>query len=237
MSFALARPNFAGMKKWMLGLGLLLVVTVRLPAETEFIKTLPAEEFAAAGLAKLTPAELARLEAAVLRFKAGEVAVVKQEAEAKVAAVKQEAETKVAVVQKEAESKVAVVKHEAEAKVAAAEAKAKHADAAPTDGKKKPGWFSALLALKRAADKPEESEPLTSTLVGDFRGWTGNTVFTLEDGTRWVQQNRVDNYPYSPALHSPKVKVYPASMSGFWFEIEGVSARLRVLPYDDKQKK
>ncbi len=52
-------------------------------AEAVFVRALQPAEFAAAGLAKLTPAELANLEAAVQRFKAGEVALVQQRAEAK----------------------------------------------------------------------------------------------------------------------------------------------------------
>ena len=235
------------MKK-MLTLLCLLWGTAAFAAEGDFTKAMTADELAKTGLGKLSPEELAQLKAVVERYKTGEVAVVKQEAEAKVAAVQQEAETKVAAVkqeaeikvagvQKEAETKVAVLKHEAETKVAAAEAKAKQTETVSADGKKKPGWFSALLTLKRAADKPEEAEPLTSTLVGDFRGWSGGTIFTLEDGTRWVQQNRPDVLLYSPAIHSPKVKIYPATKSGFWFEIEGVSARLRVLPYESKVQK
>ena len=224
------------MKK-MLTLLCLLWGTAAFAADGDFTKAMTADELAKTGLGKLSPEELAQLKAVVERYKTGEVAVVKQEAAAKVAAVQQEAETKVAAVKQEAESKVAVVKHEAETKVAAAEAKAKQTETVGADGKKKPGWFTALLTLKRAVDEPEEAEPLTSNLVGDFRGWTGGTIFTLEDGTRWVQQNRPDVYLYSPAIHSPKVKVYPATMSGFWFEIEGVSARLRVLPYESKVQK
>lgn len=224
------------MKKWIILLGLCLAA-LRLSAETEFIKTLPAEEFDAAGLAKLTPAELARLEAAVLRFKAGEVAVAKQEAEAKVAAVKQEAETTVAAAKEEAASKVAVVTHEAATKVAAAEAKVKQAEPATIEGKKKPGWFSALLTLKNSREQAEGAEKLEGVLVGTFDGFTGGTIFTLDDGSRWMQQNRSDTLVYAPALRSPKVRVYPASISGFWLEVEGVGTRVRVLPYESKPTK
>ena len=53
----------------------------------DFLKTVTPEELAATGLDQLTPAQLARLEAVVQRYKSGEVAVVRQEAEQKVAAV------------------------------------------------------------------------------------------------------------------------------------------------------
>ena len=51
----------------------------------DFTKTMTAEERTAAGLDRLTGEELARLKAVVERYKAGEMAVVKQVAEQKVA--------------------------------------------------------------------------------------------------------------------------------------------------------
>jgi hypothetical protein len=102
--------------------------------------------------------------------------------------------------------------------------------AAGGSGKKKPGWFMALLTLNRASEKPENEEPLESRLVGDFGGWSGHSVFTLEDGTQWVQQNKTESYLYSPTLHSPKVKISPAAINGFWMEIAGVNRNVRVIP-------
>lgn len=60
----------------------------------DFTATMTADERAAAGLAKLTPAELAALKAAVERYKSGEVAAVRQEAEQKVAQAEALAEEK-----------------------------------------------------------------------------------------------------------------------------------------------
>jgi hypothetical protein len=68
--------------------------------------------------------------------------------------------------------------------------------------------------------------------VGDFDGWNGRTVFNLENGTRWVQQNKTDSYVYSPVLHSPRVKIVPAAIRGFWLEIEGVNLNVRVIPLE-----
>lgn len=89
----------AAQKRDMRTLGILLVaflVPVAVMAG-DFTQTMTAEEREAAGLGKLTPAELARLTAAVERYKSGEVGAVQQEAERKVAA----AEAKV----KESEAK------------------------------------------------------------------------------------------------------------------------------------
>lgn len=63
----------------------------------DFTETMTPAEQAAAGLGKLTPAELAVLKAAIERYKSGEVAAVRQEAEQKVA----QAESRVAEKSKE----------------------------------------------------------------------------------------------------------------------------------------
>ena len=225
----IAEPGFLLVMK-MLMLLFLALTSVVLGAERNYLQNLPPEKFKAAGLHKLTAAELAVLQELFVNQNNVAVAAVKQEAETKVAEVKHEAEAKVAEVRHEAETKVAAIKQAAEVKVAEAKNEvAKQVE--PAAAKGKPGWFGALLTLSRASAKPETAEPLVSHLVGDFRGWAGNTLFTLDDGTRWVQQNQVDKYQYSPVLHSPRVTVKPASMAGFWLEIEGVHQRLRVLPY------
>jgi hypothetical protein len=213
------------MKKCIMIWGL-LVLAATAKADPEFLKNLPAEDFTAAGLQKLTPQERAQLEALVQRFKAGGVAEERQQAEANAAATREETEKKIAAAEmaaKAAEAKAsqaALMAKEAETKVAAAPAK------------KQPGWFAALLTLDRASANPEKEQPLVSRLEGDCDGWSGRTVFTLEDGTRWRQQNSSESYVCSPVLHSPKVKITPAMMGGFWLRIEGINPSVRVVPLD-----
>jgi hypothetical protein len=220
------------MKKCLMMCGVLLLAVVA-KADPEFIKTLPKEDFAGAGLQKLTPEELARLETLVQRYKSGEVAVVRQQAEAQVTVTQQEAEKKVIAAETKALAAETKAK-EAAAQADAIVAKAKETEtkAAPAPAKKQPSWFTALITLKRAGEKPEKEQPLESRLVGDFRGWSGKTVFTLENGTRWAQQNPGESYPYAPTLHGPKVKITPASIHGFWLAIEGVNLNVRVVPVE-----
>lgn len=71
----------------------LLTLAVAVQAQ-DFTSTMTPAEQTAAGLAKLTPAELSALKAAVERYKTGEVAAVRQEAEQKVAAVEARAAEK-----------------------------------------------------------------------------------------------------------------------------------------------
>jgi biotin carboxyl carrier protein len=232
------------MKKFIVTLGLLVFVAAAM-AEGEFVKTLPAADFAAAGLQKLTPEELARLEALVQQYKTGEVTAVRQQTEAKALTFQQEAEKKILAAEAKAreaevkEHEAAVKAKEAEAKEheAAAKASAAAAKAPATSAQKQPGWFTALLTLKKAGEKPEKEEPLTSRMMGDFDGWSGRTVFVLENGSRWQPQNKAEIHPYSPVLHSPQVKITPAVFGGFWMEIAGVNEQVRVIPVELPEQK
>ena len=94
---------------------------------------------------------------------------------------------------------------------------------------KLPAWVGALLTLEQTSRRADKSEAMDSRIKGDFEGWSGRTTFRLENGQLWAQVNN-DSYTYSPTLHSPKVKIYPASLGTFWLEIEGVNQRCRVRP-------
>ena len=162
-------------------------------AEGDFFKALTPEESKSAGLGKLAPEELTRLEALVERYRSGQVAVAQKAAVA---------------AQKTVEPR----------------------SAEPAKPKKLlPDWVGALITLQHTEAKPEGVESLESSLTGDFTGWSGRSTFRLENGQLWAQVNS-DSYPYSPTLHSPKVKIFPASFGSFWLQIEGVNQRCRVKP-------
>lgn len=151
-----------------------------------FLKSLPADQFAAAGLNKLTDEELARLEKLIAERDAG-------------------------------------------AKAAAATTTAT-ISAAPKPEEKPsgPSWLRALVTLQETAEKPDAAEAIQTRLVGDYDGWTGKTVFKLENGQIWQQvsgSERVDDKRVAPA-----VKIYPGMMGAYWLEIEGVRERVKVKP-------
>lgn len=223
------------MKKCLILLSLLgLAVVAR--ADAGFLKTLPTDDFSSAGLQKLTPAELAHLEALVQLYKTGELTAMLQQTEAEALAAQRVAEQKIVAAEQKARDAEAKASEAArKTKEAAIKEAATEAEAVP--GKKQPGWFAALLTLKRAGEKPGKEEPLTSQLTGDFSGWRGHTVFKLQNGTQWVQQNKTDSYVFSPALHSPNVKIKPAALSGFWLEVEGVNMMVRVVPLELVEQK
>ena len=92
-----------------------------------------------------------------------------------------------------------------------------------------PGFFAKAKVLLAPGTQVEYGE-IESRIAGEFAGWSGRTVFTLENGQRWQVANG-GSY-YSPVVASPKVKVFPAALGGFWMKIEGVNPRVKVLPLD-----
>lgn len=159
-------------------------------AEPARLRDLPAGQFRAAGLHKLSAEELAALEA----LWAG---------------------------------RAQAARAEAEAKVAAAESRAPLAEAQP-DESRTPGWLKALVTLKRVEERPEEAQALESRIAGNFKGWSGRTLFTLENGQVW-QQVAGGEY-FDKTLRQPAVRIYPAAFGAFWLEVEGVKQRVRVRP-------
>ena len=210
------------MRRFMSWLGALGLATAA--QGQDFTRTMTAEEQAAAGLEKLSPAELAKLRAFVERYKAGAVAVAQEQAEQKVAATEAKA--------KEAEQRAALTEEKAkvaEKKAAIAEAKAKETET-KTAGEKKsgPGWFHALVTLKRAEAKPESEETIESRLAGTFANFSGRKSFTLENGQVW-QMIDADYYA-GPSYDHPTVRVRPGILGAFWLQIPEAGFRVKVKP-------
>ncbi|MBI5426525.1 MAG: hypothetical protein HZA32_20815 [Opitutae bacterium] len=164
------------------------MIAVSATAADAFLKNLPPEKFAAAGLNKLTAEELAQLEQLIAEREQGAV-------------------------------KTAVATVRAEAPKAAAKAETKASG---------PSWLRALVTLQETADKPEAAEAVESRLAGDYEGWTGKTVFKLENGQIWQQTG--GSARYDDKRHAPAVKIYPGMLGAYWLEIEGVRERVKVKP-------
>ncbi|MSU22707.1 MAG: hypothetical protein EXS32_02675 [Opitutus sp.] len=157
-------------------------------ADENFSKTVRAADFSAAGLAKLSPEELARLDTLVRDYKTGALAAAQRE---------------VAAVQ---------VAH------AAVTAKEKKSD----------GGLLQKAKVMLTPGTAVEYAATESRIVGDFAGWQSRTILTLENGERWQVVANSDGY-YTPPMSRPKATIRPASFGGFWLEIEGVNARVRVM--------
>lgn len=187
-------------------------------AEEKFSKTIPAGDFSAAGLAKLSPEELARLDALVRDFKSGALEAARREAIAQTEA-RAKAEAKAA----RAESEAAAIKVKAEAQ---AQARAKEKEEA---AKKSETAETSLLARAKVLLTPGtkiEYATVESRIAGEFRGWEGRTTFTLENGQRW--QSAGESTYVSPPILKPAVKITPGMLGTFWMTVEGVRQRVKV---------
>lgn len=65
-----------------------------------------------------------------------------------------------------------------------------------------------------------------SRIVGEFSGWSGNTVFRLENGMVW-RQDESDRFRLQP-IDSPMVTIKPALFGGWRLSVEGHNRTVRV---------
>ena len=77
-----------------------------------------------------------------------------------------------------------------------------------------------------------EKPPVTfieARLVGDFNGWTGKTIFTLDNGQVWQQTNNYirDYKPPSP-IPQAKVTISKGLFGSYNLRVEGVKRIVQV---------
>jgi hypothetical protein len=65
-----------------------------------------------------------------------------------------------------------------------------------------------------------------SKIQGSFRGWSGATEFTLENGQVWRQSE--SGAAEFAVLQSPIVKIIPKSFGSWLLKVEGIHSSLRV---------
>lgn len=160
----------------------------------EFSRTLTPEEFAAAGLDKLTPEELARLDALVTARREGVVAQVREETAAK---VREETTVK--------------VREETTAKVRAEVAA------------EKPASEGGLLKRMRVMLTPGtqiDYETVETALKGPFRGYEKGTRLHLANGQIW-QVTEGSFWSSKKDQDKPrKVVIEPGALGSFFLSIQ-----------------
>ena len=179
-----------------------------LRADELFTKSLSPAEFAAAGLGKLTPDELARLNALVQVRQGGQAEPVSEQMKAQIR-----------------EQAKAEVRQEVKAEVreeVKAEVRAENPKPAP------PGFVDRMKILLRPGTEIQYTT-LETTLPPPFHGWHNGTMFTLSNGQRWVVQD--DARYWSPEIDRPlKVRIVPGMIGSFFMEIErGGRPRVRFV--------
>ncbi len=220
------------MKRWIFsGLMAVMALVVSARAQDKFSQTVRPEDFAAAGLAKLTPEERARLDVLIDAFKRGttvpaddmaEKLATAQRATAAAAAARVAAEeraNKAERVAEEAKAETVAVAKVAATKEAASKEKA-------VKEKAEGGGFFAKAKVLLKPGTEVEYEKVETRLMGDFRGWRDGTVFTLENGQRWQVQG--GSYSTPPEPGPRKVVIVPGLIGAFFLEIEGVRQKPKV---------
>jgi len=179
-----------------------LAVISGVNAQEPFTRQLTPEEFAAAGLAKLSPEERARLDTLIRQHETGELVRAREQAAA--------AEKARGIAEKKATE-------------AAARNVEPTATASPAAAERRTGWLGKVLLKPGTA---VEYETVETSLSGDFAGWSPGTLFTLSNGQRW----RVTSGSYvAPRDSTPrKVRIVPGVLGSFFLEIEGVRSRAKV---------
>ncbi len=168
-----------------------------------FTQTLTNEQKQRLGVALLTAAELAELDAAVGAYTRGEATIAVQQA---VAQVERQAEVKV-------QQAVQQVEQQAEAKVQQAEKKAAETAVADYKKKEEPGVIARTLERLKTKQSEDTREQFTAKVAGVFRGWQGGTYFPLENGQVWRQAGTESN-ELAP-VQNAEVEIFH-SKNGYW---------------------
>ena len=145
--------------RWHLVLLLLAAVGLQAAEPTHsFTQTLTPEQRRSLGLADLSDAQLAELDAAVNAYAHGQTSVAVDE-----------------------------VRKESDEKVKAAQQKAAEEAVAEYKKHKEPGVIAKTLAAFKHKQEEDRRERFTAHVVGEFRGWSGGTYFPLDNGQIWRQ--------------------------------------------------
>lgn len=207
------------MKK-MLWLGIGVAMATWAWAVEPLARRVTAEEFRAAGLDKLSPAELAQLDALFQKYGADQATAVMSGAKAVAPAVRQT----------EIEAAARVAAAEARARKAEAEAAVAREAAQTAKAEQKKAEEGFLAKAKKVLVSPGTKVEVMATeteIDGWFDGWDANTTWRMADGSFWRVENKPAAYQ-AKRVKNPKVKIYPAAVTGYWLEFVDLDYKLRV---------
>jgi len=78
--------------------------------------------------------------------------------------------------------------------------------------------------LKRLQEAPKD--PINTSIIGDFNGWNGNTVFELDNGMIWEQTD--DDTFFIRTISNPQVTIKPGMFGTWRLSVEGYGSNVRV---------
>ena len=85
-------------------------------------------------------------------------------------------------------------------------------------------WFLHPDCMSDAIEVKQISVVAEGAVVSDFSGFSGESVFELENGSRWKQDEYKYNYHYAYRPHATVV----SGVSGIEIHIEGMGDTVRV---------
>ena len=89
------------------------------------------------------------------------------------------------------------------------------------------GRLSVSIVDKRGFDGGKKDKtPIVSRLIGDFNGWDGDTIFTLENGMIW-KQNENDHFS-TGTLVKPVVTIKSGMFSSWKLTVEENNKSVKV---------
>jgi hypothetical protein len=86
-------------------------------------------------------------------------------------------------------------------------------------------YYLMLEGYSQFIDITRITEVYQGTITNEFRGWSGETIFELDNGQIWKQDEYAYHYSYS---FRPHALVY-MSRSGYKIKVEGETVRVKRL--------
>lgn len=78
----------------------------------------------------------------------------------------------------------------------------------------------AKRKVERAGLEKDEDEVVKSRIVGKFNGWSGRTLFRLENGQQWVQSDASEKL-WLPESAGPEVEIRASGFGGWKLSLPG----------------
>jgi hypothetical protein len=198
------------MKKLVPLLAALVLTAAAASAADSFSKQLSPEEYARAGLGKLSPRELSELDGLFQKYGQPDTGKSTASLPAPVPPPSQ-------------------AKKSEPAPLPPPRGEPAPKGVAETPSVKADDSDQGFIRLRKATPAPKKELVVISTEVdGTFTGWEETTVWTMKDGSIW----RVDNRPrpyVAPKVSSPRVRITPALLNGYWIDFVDLGVRVRAV--------
>ena len=75
-------------------------------------------------------------------------------------------------------------------------------------------------------NEDEDRTEIISTIVGNFKGWDGQTTFKLENGMIWIQADK-DKF-YTKEIENPTVIIKPGLFGTWRLHLDGFDSECKV---------